>query len=108
MLSEMCIRDRFRKPRSCLGLRGLAKRVYFRNDGQSCFIDGKCKRLELFFPDMERMAFAAAGILVTLADDKHGLRLVAHFRTNVSPHIIIPFVQMEYTCLLYTSSSAEK
>ena len=42
----------FRKPRSCLGLRGLAKRVYFRNDGQSCFIDGKCKRLELFFPDM--------------------------------------------------------
>ena len=59
----------FRKPRSCLGLRGLAKRVYFRNDGQSCFIDGKCKRLELFFPDMERMDFADAGILVTLADE---------------------------------------
>ena len=46
---------------------------------------------------MERMDFADAGILVVLADDQHSLRLVAHFCTNVSSHIIIPFVQMEYT-----------
>ena len=86
-----------REPRSCLGLRGLAKRVYFRNDGQSCFIDGKCKRLELFFPDMERMDFADAGILVALADDQHGLRLVAHLRSDMSAHVVVPFVQMKHT-----------
>ena len=38
--------------------------------------------LELFFPDMERMDFADAGILVALADDQHGLRLVCLLYTS--------------------------
>ena len=66
----------------------------FRNDGQPSLVDGERKRLELLFPDMERMDFADTGILVALADDKHGFRLVAHFRTDMPAHIVISFIQV--------------
>lgn len=46
---------------------------------------------------MERMDFADAGILVALADDQHGLRLVAHLRSDMSAHVVVPFVQMKHT-----------
>ena len=45
---------------------------------------------------MQRVNLTDAWVIIVFADNQYGFCLVTHFCTNVSSHIIIPFVQMEY------------
>ena len=71
--------------------------VIFHHFRQSVFVYSESKWREVLVPYLQGSYLTDIGIFAVFAYDKYGLCLVVQFRTDMTTHIVIPFIQMQYT-----------